>query len=173
VDVFDTGFHHIQLAGAFRDPSIPGNYAPFGIQQINGLIYVTYAQQNAEKHDDVAGAGHGFIDIFTPDGFFLRRLASGGTLNSPWGMTLAPEAFGQFAHTLLVGDFGDGRINVFDPFTGRFRGQLQDEQDKPITIDDLWGLHVGTTTAGTHTLLFSAGINDENDGLLGTINPTH
>jgi uncharacterized protein (TIGR03118 family) len=174
VDVFDTGFHHIQLAGAFRDPSIPANYAPFGIQQINGQIYVTYAQQNAQKHDDVAGPGHGFIDIFSPEGFFLKRLASGGTLNSPWGMALAPETFGPFAHQLLVGDFGDGRINVFDPSAGHFRGQLQDEQAKPITIDDLWGLHVGTTTtAGTDTLLFSAGINDEHDGLVGTINATH
>jgi uncharacterized protein (TIGR03118 family) len=170
VDVFNTSFQLVHLRGDFRDPSIPANYAPFGIQAINGLIYVTYAQQNALKHDDVSGPGHGFIDIFTPEGVRVRRLASGGSLNSPWGLALAPDGFGRFDGRLLVGDFGDGRINVFGRFSGDFADQLRNEQGQPITIDDLWGLHFGTrATGGRHTLLFSAGINDEHDGLVGSI----
>jgi uncharacterized protein (TIGR03118 family) len=170
VDVFNSKFQPVHLGGDFRDSSIPADYAPFGIQEINGLIYVTYAQQNALKHDDVSGAHHGFIDIFNADGFRVKRLASGGPLNSPWGLALAPDGFGPFAGRILVGDFGDGRINVFGRFSGDFAGQLQNEQAQPITIDDLWGLHFGTaTTGGRHTLLFSAGINDEHDGLVGSI----
>ena len=171
VDVFDSTFHQVHLLGEFRDRSIPASYAPFGIQAIDGLIYVTYAEQDAQKHDDVAGRGHGFIDIFTTDGLLVKRLASRGTLNSPWGLARAPEGFGRFSGMLLVGNFGDGRINAFDQFSGDFAGQLRDESGKPITIDGLWGLRFGTAaTGGTATLLFSAGINDENDGLVGSIN---
>ena len=172
VDVFDSTFHQVQMPGGFTDRSIPKGYAPFGIQELNGLIYVTYAKQNAEKHDDVAGAGHGFIDVFTVNGFRVERLASRDALNSPWGLTIAPSTFGRFAGALLVGDFGDGRINAYDPFSGHFLGQLKDGRDKPISIDGLWGLTFGTaSTGGTGTLLFSAGINGEQDGLFGAINP--
>jgi uncharacterized protein (TIGR03118 family) len=172
VDVFNSQFHHVHLDSNFRDDDLPAGYAPFGIQQIDGLLYVTYALQKLpDKHDDLSGAGHGFIDIFTPDGFLVERLASGGVLNSPWGLTLAPRGFGPFSGKLLVGNFGDGRISAFGRFSGRLAGQLDDEQGQPISIDDLWGLHVGTpTTGGTRTLLFSAGINDEKDGLVGSIN---
>jgi uncharacterized protein (TIGR03118 family) len=170
VDVFDTNFQNVTLAGDFSDPSLPGGYAPFGIQELHGLIYVTYAKQNDAKHDDVAGRGHGFIDVYTVDGFFVKRLASRGSLDSPWGMVTAPASFGDFAGKLLVGDFGDGRINVFDPFSGRFLAQLRNEAHRPIAIDGLWGLKVGTAaTAGTGTVLFSAGINGEADGLLGAL----
>jgi uncharacterized protein (TIGR03118 family) len=171
--VFNDQFQPVQLAGDFKDPSWPAGYAPFGIQQLHDLIYVTYAKQNALKHDDVAGPGHGFIDIYTLDGFLIERLASRGTLNSPWGLEIAPPDFGPFAGKLLVGNFGDGRINVFDPFTPqRFRGQLRYDQLRP-SIDDLWALPTGTAfTGGTHTLLFTAGIADEHDTLLGSINPS-
>jgi uncharacterized protein (TIGR03118 family) len=171
VDVFDRNFHQVHLLGDFADPSIPADYAPFGIQAINGLIYVTYAEQDAQEHDDVAGPGHGFIDIFTTDGLLVKRLASRGTLNSPWGLARAPAGFGPFSGRLLVGNFGDGRINAFDQFSGDFAGQLDNEHGEPITIDGLWGLRFGTaTTGGTTTLLFSAGINAEKDGLVGSIN---
>jgi uncharacterized protein (TIGR03118 family) len=171
VDVFDSNFQQVHLLGDFRDPSIPAGYAPFGIQAIDGLIYVTYAEQDAQKQDDVAGPGHGFIDIFTTDGLLLKRLASRGTLNSPWGLARAPAGFGLFSGRLLAGNFGDGRINAFDQFSGDFAGQLRNEHGEPITIDGLWGLRFGTAaTGGTTTLLFSAGINDEKDGLVGSIN---
>ncbi len=171
VDVFDSNFHRVHLLGNFRDPALPAGYAPFGIQNIDGLIYVTYALQDAQKRDDVAGPGHGFIDIFTTDGLLIKRLASRGHLNSPWGLARAPQSFGRFGGDLLVGDFGDGLINVFNQFSGHFIAQLRDEHHMPISIDDLWGLRFGTaTTGGTRTLLFSAGINDEKDGLVGSIN---
>ncbi len=170
VDVFDTSFQKVRLAGDFSDPSLPHGYAPFGIQELHGLIYVTYAKQNDAKHDDVAGQGHGFIDVYTVDGFLVKRLASRGSLDSPWGMATAPASFGAFAGKLLVGDFGDGRINLFDPFSGRLLGQLRNEDGRPIAIDGLWGLKVGTAaTGGTGTVLFSAGINGEQDGLLGAL----
>ena len=171
VDVFNSQFDKVQLQGHFRDRNLPPGYAPFGIQELHRLLYVTYALQNAAKHDDVSGPGHGFIDIYTNEGFFIKRLASRGTLNSPWGLTLAPDNFGPFGDRLLVGNFGDGMINVFGRFTGRFFGQLHDQSGNPIQIDDLWALKFGTqATGGTNTLLFSAGINDEKDGLVGAIN---
>ena len=171
VDVFNSGFHRVHLLGAFRDRSLPAGYAPFGIQEINGFLYVSYALQNAEKHDDVAGPGHGFIDVYTNFGFLVKRLVSRGDLNSPWGLTAAPAGFGPFGGKLLVGNFGDGLIHAYGLFSGRPHGALLDEQRQPIQIDDLWGLHFGTAaTGGTGTLLFSAGINDEQDGLVGSIN---
>ncbi len=171
VDVFNSHFRMVQLAGSFRDRSLPAHYAPFGIQAIKGLIYVTYAKQDATRHDDVSGPGHGFIDVYTASGHLVKRLASRGTLNSPWGLVLAPGGFGHFSNLLLVGNFGNGRINGFGALSGHFAGQLRDQHNKAISIDDLWGLTFGTkTTGGLHTLLFSAGINDEKDGLLGSIN---
>jgi uncharacterized protein (TIGR03118 family) len=171
VDVFNSRFHKVHLDGNFRDPAIPAGYAPFGIQELDGHLYVTYALQNATKHDDVSGPGHGFIDIFTNNGFLIKRLASRGALNSPWGLALAPDGFGPFGDKLIVGNFGDGLINAFGRFSGHFFGHLRSEQGQPIQIDDLWALRFGTqTTGGTHTLLFSAGINDEQDGLVGSIN---
>jgi uncharacterized protein (TIGR03118 family) len=171
VDVFNSTFQPTSTPGGFTDPTIPDGYAPFGIQAIHNLIYVTYAKQNALAHDDVAGPGHGFVDVYTTDGFLVERLASRGALNSPWGMAIAPSSFGRFAGMLLVGNFGDGRINVFNPFNGRSLGQLETSPGHPLTIDGLWGLEVGTpTTGGTQTVLFSAGIDGEADGLLGAIN---
>jgi uncharacterized protein (TIGR03118 family) len=173
VDVFNDMWAPVTMPGGFVDPHLPAGYAPFGIQVINDLVYVTYAKQNADAHDDVAGEGHGFVDIYTLNGFLVERLASRGPLNSPWGLEIAPPSFGRFAGKLLVGNFGDGHISVFDPFSPEhFLGQLRDDHHRPISIDGLWALRVGTaTTGGTGTVLFTAGINDEQDGLLGSINP--
>jgi uncharacterized protein (TIGR03118 family) len=172
VDVFNDKFHRVRLFGNFTDGSLPRGYAPFGIQEINGLLYVSYALQNAEKHDDVAGPGHGFIDIFTNEGLLVKRLVSRGDLNSPWGLALAPAGFGPFGGKLLVGNFGDGLIHAYNPANGLPSGALLDEHHQPIQIDGLWGLLFGTAaTGGTGTLLFSAGLNDEADGLVGSIVP--
>jgi len=172
VDVFNSRFHLIQLPGHFRDPRLPRGYAPFGIRAIDGFIYLTYAKQDAAKHDDVAGPGHGFIDVYTPNGFLVERLVSRGDLNSPWGLAVAPRGFGPFGGDLLVGNFGNGLIHAYRLFSGRPLGALLDEHHHPIQIDGLWGLQFGTaTTGGTGTLLFSAGLNDEADGLVGSINP--
>jgi uncharacterized protein (TIGR03118 family) len=174
VDVFNSRFHLVHTPGAFRDRHLPRGYAPFGIRAINGLIYVTYAKQDADRHDDVAGRGHGFIDVFTPSGFMLERLVSRGALDSPWGLEVAPQGFGPFGGKLLVGNFGDGKIHAYGLFSGRPHGALLDEHHMPITIDGLWALQVGTaTTGGTGTVLFSAGPNGEADGLVGAINPAH
>jgi uncharacterized protein (TIGR03118 family) len=172
VDVFDSSFHHVFLRGHFRDPFLPRGYAPFGIQEINGFLYVSYALQNAQKHDDVAGPGHGFVDIFSNNGFFLKRIVSRGDLNSPWGLAVAPAGFGPFGGQLLVGNFGDGLIHAYGPISGFPRGALLNTKHQPIQIDGLWALTFGTaSTGGTGTLLFSAGINGEQDGLVGSINP--
>ena len=174
VDVFNSRFHLVHTPGAFRDRHLPRGYAPFGIRAINGLIYVTYAKQDADRHDDVPGRGHGFIDVFTPSGFMLERLVSRGALNSPWGLEVAPQGFGPFGGKLLVGNFGNGRIHAYSLFSGRFDGTLRTKHHEPITIDGLWALQVGTaTTGGTGTVLFSAGLNGEADGLVGALNPAH
>jgi len=175
VDVFDRNFSPVTVAGSFSDPQIPAGFAPFGIQTIkdqigNQLLFVTYALQNAAKHDDVKGPGNGFVDVFNTDGILLQRFASRGTLNSPWGLALAPSTFGNFHSDVLVGNFGDGKINAFTP-AGAFRGQLKSETNAPIQIDGLWGLRFGNGGVGAspNTLYFAAGINDEKDGLFGSI----
>jgi uncharacterized protein (TIGR03118 family) len=172
VDVFDSRFHRVHLFSNFRDGALPPGYAPFGIQEINGFLYITYALQNAEKHDDVAGPGHGFVDIWTNEGILVRHLVIRDGLNSPWGLALAPAGFGPFGGALLVGNFGDGLIHAYGPISGAPHGALLNEMHQPIQIDGLWALLFGTaTTGGTGTLLFSAGLNDEADGLVGSINP--
>jgi uncharacterized protein (TIGR03118 family) len=171
VDVFDSQFHQVQLAGSFTDPNIPAGFAPFGIKNIGGTLFVTYALQNAAKHDDVAGAGNGFIDEFDTNGNLIERFASQGTLNSPHGLALAPANFGAFGNALLVGNFGDGRINAFDVKSGKFLGQLSDAAGRPLTNVGIWGMTFGNGAGGTSTttLYFAAGINGENDGLFASI----
>lgn len=172
VDVFDGAFAPVVKAGAFTDPKLPAGYAPFNVAVIGGQVYVTYAKQDADGEDDVSGRGHGFIDVFDTDGNFQHRLVSRGRLNSPWGLALAPQTFGRFAGKLLVGNFGDGRINVYDLGTGRFRGVLRDRHEHAITIEGLWALQFGNPAfAGADTLIFSAGPDDETHGLLGIIEP--
>ncbi len=173
VEMYDSSFHFVK---SFTDSTItpdaasPG-FAPFGIRNIGGKLYVTFAMQDDMRHDDVKGAGNGFIDVFDLDGTFLMQLATGGALNSPWGLALAPANFGPFSNALLVGNFGDGHINAFNPETKESLGQLPDVHGNPITIDGLWGLMFGNgATAGpTNVLFFTAGINDESDGLFGSI----
>jgi uncharacterized protein (TIGR03118 family) len=169
VDVWDGAF--APLSGGFIDPTLPAGYAPFNVQNIGGNIFVAYAQQDAQKHDEVPGAGFGYISKFDPLGVFLGRFASGGALNAPWGMTLAPASFGAFGGDLLIGNFGDGRINAFDPITGVFQGALQRPDGSPLEIDGLWGLIVGNGGSGgdPNTLYFTAGIDDETNGLFGSI----
>ena len=171
VDVFNSQFHQVSLAGSFSDPNLLPGYAPFGIANLGGNLYVTYALQNAAKHDDVAGPAHGFVDIYDTNGNLIQRLVTRGRLNSPWGLAMAPATFGRFRNDLLVGNFGDGRVNAVDPATGDFLGQLRDANNTPITIDGLWGLDFGNdANAGPKTtLFFTAGINGEADGLFGSL----
>jgi uncharacterized protein (TIGR03118 family) len=171
VVVLDSTFHDITAAlGGFSDPDIPNGYAPFGIELIGGLIYVTYAQQDAAAEDDVAGNGHGFVDVYDLDGRLARRFASRGPLNSPWGVAQAPADFGAASGALLIGNFGDGRINAYDSATGDFLGSLRDEGGKKLTIDGLWALKFGNGVIGTpETLLFTAGPDGEAHGLFGAL----
>ncbi len=171
VDVFNSQFHQVSLAGSFSDPNLLPGYAPFGIANLGGNLYVTYALQNAAKHDDVAGPAHGFVDIYDTNGNLIQRLVTRGRLNSPWGLAMAPATFGRFSNDLLVGNFGDGRVNAVDLATGDFLGQLRDANNTPITIDGLWGLDFGNdANAGPKTtLFFTAGINGEADGLFGSL----
>jgi uncharacterized protein (TIGR03118 family) len=176
IDVFaatgaDGLFTPARTDGGFVDPSLPPGYAPFGISNIDGDLFVTYAKQNDKKHDDVAGAGHGFVDVFDTDGHLLRRFASRGALNSPWGVTRASFAFGPFSGKILVGNFGNGRINAFNN-DGTLAGELADVHGRPLAIDGLWTLTLGGGRgSSSDTLYFSAGPNGETNGLFGTITP--
>lgn len=166
VDVFNNQFKQV---GSFTDSTVPAGFAPFDVQAINGNLFVSFAKQNSEAHDDVAGPGNGFIDVFTTGGKLVHRLVSNGPLNSPWGMIIAPPNFGDFANALLVGNFGDGKINAFDPTSGRFLGTLTGTNGQPLFIDGLWSLHPSPSNA--LTLTFSSGPNAEKNGLLGQISP--
>ena len=174
VDVFDSTFKTPPagtLTGNFSDPSLPSGYAPFGIANIEGNLFVTFSLQNPEKHDDVAGAGHGFVDIFDTNGNLIQRFASRGKLNSPWGIAEAPFNFGRFSTDILIGNFGDGRINAFKE-AGQFHGQLADPSNKTIVIDGLWALAFGgALNSDPGTLYFTSGPNGESDGLFGSLAP--
>jgi uncharacterized protein (TIGR03118 family) len=164
VEMYDQNFMEIDTANTFLDPNLPAGYAPFGIRNINGLIYVTYAKQDADAEDDVAGPGFGFVDIFSTTGQFMKRLISQDRLNAPWGLVLASHHFGKFRDALLVGNFGDGRINAYHPHSGAFLGTLSKIDGTPLAFDGLWGLHfIGDE------LFFTAGIADEEHGLFGVI----
>jgi uncharacterized protein (TIGR03118 family) len=171
VDVFDGAFKRVSVPGGFRDPRLPATYAPFGIQAINGDIYVAYAKQEKGGDEEVHGQGLGFVDVFDPDGRLLRRVASRGALNAPWGLALAPTSFGKFGGALLVGNFGDGTINAYGPLTGRWLGSLRDRDGKRIRIDGLWGIQFGNgiLSQKTNQLYYASGPNDEEDGVYGVI----
>jgi uncharacterized protein (TIGR03118 family) len=174
VDVFDSAFHPVPAMSApdfFTDPDLPAGYAPFNIMTVGVKVYVSYARQDADAEDEVAGVSRGFVDLYTDGGRSVHRIASHGTLNAPWGMAIAPASFGSFAGALLVGNFGDGRIGGFTD-DGHFLGLLKDANDDPIAIDGLWALQQGTAAAGSSDWLwFSAGPDDETHGLLGQIRP--
>ena len=171
VEAYDSTFTPVEMPGGlFVDRGLPTGYGPFGIAEIKGMLYVSFAKQDSTLHDDVGGSGHGFVDVFTNNGKFVRRLVSRGALDSPWGMTLAPAGFGQFSGDLLVGNFGNGLINVYNPDNGAHLGVLRRSNGVPIQIDGLWGLMFGNGNAAkTNQLIFSAGPSHESHGLLGKI----
>jgi len=170
IDVFAAGFGsplHLE------DPNLPAGFGPFGMQLLNGKIYVTFAMQDADKHDDDPGMHRGFVDVLDPATNMLSRLISRGALDSPWGLAIAPSNFGELSSDLLVGNFGDGLINAFDPTTGAFRGTMDDASGNPIQIDGLWALMFGNGAAAgpMNRLFFTAGIEGEDHGLFGVIDP--
>ena len=173
IDVFDSNWQPAHLAGNFTDRHIPNGFAPFNVQMLNGNLYVTYAKQDDVAHDDVPGAGNGFVDVFNTSGQLVRRFDHGGFLNSPWGLSVAPSSWGHLAGDVLVGQFGSGKIDIFSP-RGDFRGFLKGADHKPLVIDGLWALTPGNGATGdTQKIYFSAGPNSEADGLFGslTFNP--
>ncbi|MEO6804605.1 MAG: TIGR03118 family protein [Edaphobacter sp.] len=184
IAVFDSSFKPAQLrpdrdgdndgdrdSNAFSDEELPDGYVPFNVQNIGGNLYVSFARQDSAKHDQVDGAGHGYVDVFSPTGKLLHRLQHGAWFNSPWGMVLASTDFGANSHDVLVGQFGSGEILVFDPVTGKFKGTLNNASNNPIVIDRIWSLQFGNGGAAgpANSLFFTAGINNEQDGLFGTI----
>ena len=171
IDVFDSSFKPATAAGGFVDPALPAGYAPFGIQAVGDQLYITYApQQGPQNQHEMVGPGLGLVDLFGADGTLVRRVATGGVLNAPWGIALAPANFGQFGKDLLIGNFGDGTINAFDPVTGQFIDSLRDASGKPRSIPGLWGIAFGNSLlAVSNWLYFAAGINDRADGLYGRI----
>jgi len=174
IRVYDKYFHPVSLGEeAFRDDHVRHGFAPFNVQNIGGNLYVAYAKQDAEKKDEIAGAGLGYVDVYTPWGHLIHRLEHGWWFSAPWGLTQAPSDFGAYSHDILVGQFGSGNIAVFDPVNGRFKGELNDENNTPIKIDGLWGINFGSggTSGPANSLFFAAGPEDESHGLFGAITP--
>jgi uncharacterized protein (TIGR03118 family) len=159
------------LTGTFTDPTLPAGYAPFNVMRLGGAIYVTYAVQDGTKHDEVAAPGNGIVDAYDLNGNLISRLVTGGQLNAPWGLALAPANFPGFGGDLLVGNFGDGTINAYDPLSGAYQGTLEDPNGNPLFIDGLWGLQFGNgASAGpSNQLFFTAGPDGEAHGLFGTL----
>jgi uncharacterized protein (TIGR03118 family) len=176
VDMFDGMYH--PMAAAFMDPQLPAGFAPFNVAVVQGAVLVSYAMQNAAKHDDVAGAGNGFVNLFDGNGTLLGRLLSGGELNSPWGMTISPSTFAAAPDRLLVGNFGDGLVHFYtfdiNTRTATSVGTLNGAAGAPMTIDGLWALQFGPGTGGfaTDTLFFTAGPGMEMHGVFGRLNTT-
>ncbi len=171
IDVFNGKFQRTSVEGGFHDSTLPKGWGPFNVQAIGNLVYVSYAKVDQATGDEVAGAGLGRVDVYTANGFLVRRLAMGGPLNAPWGLVRAPMSFGAFGGDILVGNFGDGRITAFDS-TGHMEGQLRRPNGMPVVIDGLWGLRFGNTAfGGGNGLVFSAGPDDEEHGLLGVLRP--
>jgi uncharacterized protein (TIGR03118 family) len=185
VDIFDSTFKQVHLGSkgsddderharaAFDDEAIPEDFAPFNIQGIGPNIYITYAKQDIPKHDPVGGEGLGFVDVFTSEGRLLQRLEHGPWLNAPWGIVLTPSDFGEFSHTVLVGNFRGQTIAAYNPLTGRFMGNVQDAHGSILKIDGLWALQFGNGSGAgpAQTLFFTAGPHNEKDGLFGTLAP--
>ncbi|HXM99608.1 MAG TPA: TIGR03118 family protein [Candidatus Dormibacteraeota bacterium] len=171
IDIFDSTFHSTTLPGTFHDPNLPSGYAPFGIHLVNNQLVVTYALQDAAKHDPVHQAGAGFVDLFDLNGNLVRRIASHGNLNAPWGAAIAPAGFGSFAGDLLIGNFGDGTISVFDFTADTFIDQLKDNTGAVITNASLWELLFDPSgrTGDPNTLYITAGLANEKHGLFAAL----
>jgi uncharacterized protein (TIGR03118 family) len=173
VDVFDSSYAPVATPG-FVDagsPALPAGFAPFNVVALGDSVYIAYAKQDAEKGDDVAGAGNGYISVFNTDGTFVKRLVSGGDLNSPWGLAIAPAGFGAFAGALIVGNFGNGTVHAYDSTTGDLLGALV-TSGGPLSIGGLWALVVGPKTATadySSSIFFTAGPNGEEDGIFGKL----
>src|SRR5258708_2663863 len=189
IKVYDSNFKEVEIGErhfeydmgfdddneeAFEDQELPRGFAPFNIQNIGGDLYVAYAKQDQAKTFVTSGAGLGFVDVFSPQGRLLLRLQHGNWFNAPWGLTLASSDFGTFSHRILVGQFGSGEILAFDAVTGRFQGELRDQNNNSIALKGLWGLAFGAgdqTSGPANTLFFNEGLNGGNDGLFGTLTP--
>jgi uncharacterized protein (TIGR03118 family) len=175
VDVFNDAFAPMSTPTEFVDPSIPSGFTPFGIEVLKNDVYVTYGMQNGTKTDVVPGAGLGFVDVFTVNGTLVKHLVAGGPtspLDEPWGLALAPKHFGHVSGKLLVGNLGNGVINVFNPKNGKFMGAVMSGAGQPIMIDRLWALKAGTSTfGGVRSVVFSSGPNAYADGTLGVLSP--
>jgi uncharacterized protein (TIGR03437 family) len=172
IDVFDTNYNPVTLPGTpFVDPAVPAGYAPFNIWNLGGQLYVMWAMQNASKNFSVSGAGLGAVSIFNLNGGLVQHVATGGPLNAPWGVAIAPATFGAFANDLLVGNFGDGTINAFNPTTGAALGPLEDQNGNTISISGLWGLILGNGGSGgdANAIYFTAGTDSGKHGLLGSL----
>jgi len=171
IDVYNASYQKATLPGGFVDPNLPAGYGPFGIQAIGDRVYVAYAQRETSGNDEVKGAGLGVVDVYDMGGTFLHRLAAGGALNAPWGLAMAPANFGDFSNAILVGNFGDGKINAYNPSTGAFIGTLSKADHTPIVIDGLWGIAFGNgvNNQPTNTLFYTAGPSDESHGIYGRI----
>jgi len=172
IDVFDSNFMPVTLStGAFTDSNLPKGFAPFGIQSVVGNLWVTYARQDKAKHDPINKPAHGVVDIFDTDGNMIQRFATHGHLDSPWGVTIAPSTFGEFANDFMIGNFGDGKINAYDS-KGKFEGKLRDGKHKTIVNESLWALSFGgALNSSVKTLYFTAGLHKEKNGVFGAINP--
>jgi uncharacterized protein (TIGR03118 family) len=174
VYVYDANFHRLFFhSWAFRDPEVPGSYAPFNIQNVGGNLVVTFAKVESGSTDEKHGAGLGYVSVFDTEGRLIQRLKHGSWLNAPWGIAATPGDFGAFSHRILIGNFGDGHVNAFNSVTGKFEGQLLDATNKPLAIDGLWALSFGNNggAGSALELYFTAGPNDESNGLLGKIAP--
>jgi len=179
IEVYDSAFNRTQLAGSFTDPGLPAGYAPFSVHVLNGKVYVAYAMRTSSApYVTVDGLGNGAVSVFDTSGNFVARVATGGNLDSPWGVAIAPANFGIFGGSVLIGNFGNGTINAYDPTSFAFRGQLTDASAKPLVYDSLWELLPGGTTVGnttgvsggdTNTVYFTAGLTNESHGLFGAI----
>ena len=178
VDVFDTNFSKpAAMQGKFVDPNIPAGFAPFGIAALNGNLYVTFAKQDSAMHDEVAGAGLGYVDIFDFSGNLISQFASAGALNAPWGIAIAPAGFGSLQGDVLIGNFGDGMINIFSPngtALANAEGPLMSSSGQPFVFPGLWSLVFGNgdTDKPVTTLFYTAGFADQTDGVFGGITVT-
>ncbi|CAD6555752.1 hypothetical protein LMG27952_05912 [Paraburkholderia hiiakae] len=171
IDVFNTSFNKVAMPGAFTDPAMPAGFAPFGIQAIGSNLFVTYAMQDTARHDDVAGAGLGMVDVYDTAGNLKQRFATGSPLNAPWGIAQAPANFGSMSGAILIGNFGDGTINAFNASSGQSMGPLAGPNGNAIVEPGVWGIAFGNNLSNqpSNTLFFAAGPNDEADGVYGRI----